>query len=191
MLLLLFGNCGGCGDGCASVEDGITDHENAPFSLSDARVLFTPDANNDGGSAVGVLMVTTGSLSCDELATAVGDGSLVDAVDESALVFTLQQYAGDPDASPLNGFSGLWMGYGYANGAERNLYAEFIHDSTVHTLSQPYETGGNTWLDIETSSNTGLTGSFASDFWSGRFTAIRCDSYSYGDGGDTGWDSGF
>lgn len=192
MLLLLFGNCGGCGDGCASVDDGVVDHENAPFSLADARVLFTPHGDNDATHALGVVVVTTGGLSCDELSTAMSESALYAALesDESALVFTLQQWADDPDSSPLNGFNGLWMGYGYAEGSERNLYAEFIHDRTAHALSQPYEPDGNTWLDIETSSNTGLTGSFATEFWSGRFTAIRCDSFSFGNG-DTGWDSGF
>lgn len=185
MLLLLFGDCS-CGGGGGDANDGIVDHDNAPFALESADVLFAANSANDENRADAWVLVAN-DATCEDFVDGIESG---EGWSQDGLVFALNQYVSDPESSELVGFQGLWMGYAYADGSERSLYAMFTADGMQHVLSQPYGTASTTWLDIESTSNSVVTGAFATPFWSGRFTAERCDSYTYG-GADTGWDSGW
>ena len=185
MLLLLFGDCSCDGLG-NDVADGIVDHDNAPFTLQEAKVLFAANSANDENGSDAFLFMGEGAT-CEDLLDAIESN---EGWPGQGLLFGLDQYIGDPEASNLVGFQGLWMGYAYADGSERALSALFFSDGMQHILSQSYGSTSTTWLDIESANNSQVTGSFATSFWSGRYTAERCDSYTYG-GGDTGWDTGW
>lgn len=185
MLLLLFGDCS-CGGVNPDAVDGLVDHDNAPFSLEQATVLFAANSANSEDRSDAFLFVGQ-DATCADMLDAIESG---EGWPGDALLFGMNQYISDPEASSLVGFQGLWMGYAYADGTERSLNALFFSDGMQHVLSQPYGTSSTTWLDIESTNSNQVTGSFATPFWSGRYTAERCDSYTFG-GGDTGWDTGW
>ncbi len=185
MLLLLFGNCS-CGGGCSS-QDGIVDLEGAPFSLQEAEtILWITNPGDTEESAV--LLVTTAELSCGALAENDFYNWDETVMEGSGLIFVLDQnlYGDTGEGGDTIGWTGLWMGESMGEGGYRTLESHAFHQGQAFTLDAGY-VGGSTWLDIESSDSDDLSGSFATTWWSGSFTAARCGVWA--ESNDTDWGS--
>ncbi len=187
MLLLLFGDCS-CGTGCAAGADEIIDHEGAPYSLTDVHaVLWAAAPENDEQDAEAALIFTTAELDCADF-TDVDVYDDIDAtlLEGSGLIFLLEQRSYDTDEDPLSGWTGLWMGEAYAENQRRSAYSFAFDQGQVYMLGSYYG-GGDTWLDIASTGEDDLKGSFSTTFWSGGFTATRCGYWAENGGEESGW----
>lgn len=178
MLLLLLG----CGEGAS-----IDVKAGAPFTLQGKHALWAESEANTTHGGQAALVITDTAIGCGALT----NYNLFDDFDRfslegSGLLFALFFDAG---RDGLAGFEGLWMtGYAYGNDAERQMAMLTYSDGFLYlNYAWYYGLSGGTWLQIDAVGDT-VTGSFASDYWSGTFRATNCGKWDEGGGGRDSYD---
>ncbi|MCB9745788.1 MAG: hypothetical protein H6740_24650 [Alphaproteobacteria bacterium] len=172
-LLLLLGAC----DDDTSVKQS----DDAPFDLSapDA-VLWGVDPENDGEDGFALLIIAEGDIDCASL-SAENRYHNLDAFtfEGRGLVFALVYDDWDEREAAGNPWPGLWIsGYAYSSGAERLFVPFAFSDGFLYRLGGYYGLGETSWLEIEDYTESGVSGSYRTEYWSGEFTAEHCGAWA-------------
>ena len=154
--------------GCSGNGSGsVTSEVDAPWSMDEAVVfLFTPGADNNGRSGMGVLAISTDpSHGCKDVRSGPPAGG-------SGLWFTVQYDTGRSEGAASPAWDGL-----YATGdvtsvdekASRGLTVSGWHQGFVYGFE-----GADSWLSVTHGSQNRFQGRFATRWWSGEFDAEYC-----------------
>ena len=161
---------------------GTKSTADAPIDMGRfASQRWIVDPNNEADNGVGLLLLSTGEVSCSEFSTAGYD--LEKAVRSGEGLIFMLEYESDDDQSP--GWTGLWSGgYAYSDvKGERYLQSLAFSDTFLYYLGG-YYSSDSSWVNIEDASD-GLSGTFQNSYWSGKFDTEACGAWEEGEKLDT------
>ncbi len=184
--------------GC-DADNGVTTHGDPPFSIDKAgTVLWAEDPGNDQRDGIAVLLISDDPIDCGDITSQNFYYDLDEVVLEGqGLMFLLRYDSWGSDAPPLD-WEGLWMsGYAYGGDAYRTLFPMAFSDGFLYFLGGYYGIGDSSWLDVVAYASGGVSGSYATEYWSGEFYAENCgawagepdDTYNWWDTDTWWWDT--
>ncbi len=152
----------------------VKNSANAPFSVSGSAAVWAVSSENDADEGEAILLLSDGQSDCDALTK----GNLLNDIDDTdiegtGLMFAFMQEDAGSD------FTGLWMsGYAYgSDGAERSMVMLPFADGFFYiSYGWYYGVGSTTWVRIDKDDDK-VSGEFASDYWSGSFSAENCGEW--------------
>ena len=168
----------------------------APFDIGRFESQrWIVDPRNDEENGIGILLLSTEAVGCGQLSTAGDD--LEDLIASGEGLLFMLDYYGYGDQAPGGGWTGLWMGGSAYSPQKGDRYMRSIafSDSFFYFLDGYYAAyfGSTTWINVEDDSD-GLSGTFQTSYWSGKFDADSCGEWEVevrdtGHTGDTYWDT--